>query len=52
MSLGFDPLPVAPLDEVVAHQGDEQEVDERFHAPGILQEDRMNRQWCLPLVVA
>ena len=40
----LDPLPVASLDEVVTHQGDEQEVDECFHPPGILQEDRMDGQ--------
>ena len=35
-SVGLDPLPVAALDEMVAHQGDEHEVDECFDASGIL----------------
>src|SRR3954452_19297068 len=40
----LDPLPVASLDEVETHQSDEKEVEEAFHPPGILQEDRMDDQ--------
>ena len=50
-SIWLDLLPILPLDQVIRRQSDQQQMDERLNPPGVLEEHRVDRQGCLPLMV-